>query len=104
MSEVKDNSAEEVKETKKAKQPKNEPTAEVIEKPAGATEAYFDSMGEKSQENKKNGGEEVKVSLTNKTLVRVKQDYGFFKAGHVQEFSDVALAIHEKGGMVFEKL
>ena len=69
----------------------------------GAAQEYYDAQGAKSKENKSNGGEEVKVSLTNKTKVRFIKDFGFMKKGDEQEVSDVALAIYE-GKKVIEKL
>lgn len=67
---------------------------------AGATEKHFQEQGQKSKENRANGGEDVKVSLTNKTKVRFTADFGFIKKGHEQEVSDVALAIYEKAKVV----
>ena len=88
----------------KATQKNQEPTAEELKKAEGATAAYFDEQGEKSAQNLRNGGQEVTVSLTNTTKVRMLENHGFMKAGSLQEFSDVALAIHEKAGAKFEKL
>ena len=67
---------------------------------AGKTKEYFEEQGEKSKENRSKGGEDVKASLTNKTMVRFTKDHGFFKKGHEQEVSDVALAIYEKAKAV----
>lgn len=81
-------------ENKSAKETKA--VDENVAKAAGITKEYFDEQGAKSLENKRNGGEEVKVSLTNKTIVEFTEDFGYFKKGHIQEVSDVALAIYEK--------
>lgn len=67
---------------------------------AGLTEKHFQEQGKKSKENRSNGGEDVKVSLINKTKIRFKEDFGFMKKGHVQEVSDTALAIYEKAGVI----
>lgn len=67
---------------------------------AGATQEHFQEQGQKSKENRTNGGEDVKVSLTNKTKVRFTADFGHMKKGHEQEVSDVALAIYEKAKVV----
>ena len=69
----------------------------------GIAKEYFDAQGAKSKENRANGGKEVEVSLVNKTLVRFTKNFGFMKAGEVQEVSDIALAIYE-GKKVIEKL
>lgn len=69
-------------------------------KSAGVTEKHFQEQGEKSKENRSNGGEDVKVSLTNKTMVEFTKDFGHMTKGHKQEVSDVALAIYEKAGVV----
>jgi hypothetical protein len=83
---------------------KNEqPADEAMKAAAGATEAYYAEQGAKSLENAKTMGEPVKVSLINKTAVRFIKDHGFFKKGHTQEVSDVALAIYEKAKAI-EKL
>lgn len=82
---------------------KNEPEPEAKAAAAGKTTEYFEEQGEKSLENRKAGGSDVTVSLTNKTLVRFTKDHGYFKKGHEQEVSDVALAIYEKA-KVIEKL
>lgn len=74
-----------------------------VKEAAGITKEYFDEQGQKSKENRSNGGEDVKISLTNKTLVKFTKDFGFFKAGHVQEVSDAAFAIYDKKKVV-EKL
>lgn len=109
MSGEKDKAAPETKgaevKEKEATAETIEVTAEKVEKDAaaGGTKEYFEEQGAKSKSNRSQGGEDVKVSLTNKTLVRFKKDHGFFKKGHEQEVSDVALAIYEKAGVV-EKL
>ncbi len=93
--------AETVETTETAKAEKG--TEKAKDASAGKTKEYFEEQGEKSKKNRSQGGEDVKVSLTNKTLVRFKANHGFFKKGHEQEVSDVALAIYEKAGVV-EKL
>lgn len=75
---------------------KNDPSA-------GATKEFFDKKGAETVENFKKGGSAVTVNLTNKTLVEFTENFGFFKKGHVQEVSDVALAIYE-GKNVVKKL
>lgn len=71
---------------------------------AGVTKEYFDEQAEKSRKNRANGGEDVKISLTNKTLVRFTKNFGkHLKKGDEMEISDQALAIYEKKGVI-EKL
>lgn len=67
---------------------------------AGKTEEWFQEQGAKSKSNLSQGGKEVEVSLTNKTLVRFTKNFGFLKKGHEQEVSDVAYAIYEKAGVI----
>ena len=67
---------------------------------AGLTEKHFQEQGAKSKANIANGGKEVVVSLTNKTMVRFTKDFGHMKENHKQEVSDLALAIYEKAGVV----
>lgn len=88
---------------KSLKGKKDAPEQSDLDKAAGITEEYFEEQGAKSRENKSKGGSEVVVSLTNKTLVRFKENFGFIKAGHEQEISDVAFAIYDKAGVI-EKL
>lgn len=73
------------------------------DKSAGATKAFYDKKGAETLENFKKGGTAAVVNLTNKTLVEFTEDFGFFKKGHKQEVSDVALAIYE-GKSVIKKL
>lgn len=89
--------------TSKVKSKKDAPEPSDIAAAAGKTEEYFAEQGAKSKSNLSQGGKEVEVSLTNKTLVRFTKNFGFLKKDHVQEISDVALAIYEKAGVI-EKL
>lgn len=93
-----------VEAPKKGKAKKDEPTASEMNAAAGATEDFYKEQGAKSQENRKNGQEDVKFNLTNKTRIKVLENHGFMKAGTTHELSDVALAIHDKAGMKYEKL
>lgn len=73
------------------------------DKSAGATKEWYDKKGAETRENYLKGGSAASVNLTNKTLVEFTEDFGFFKKGHKQEVSDVALAIYE-GQKVVKKL
>lgn len=70
------------------------------DKSAGATKAFYDKKGAETLENYKTGGSAAVVNLTNKTAVKFIEDFGFFKKGHVQEVSDVALAIYESNKVI----
>lgn len=72
-------------------------------KSVGSTKEFYDKKGAETLENYKKGGTATVVNLTNKTLVEFTEDFGFFKKGHKQEVSDVALAIYE-GKSVIKKL
>lgn len=73
------------------------------DKSAGAVKEFYDKKGAETLENYQKGGTAAIVNLTNKTLVEFTEDFGFFKKGHKQEVSDVALAIYE-GKNVIKKL
>lgn len=61
----------------------------------------LDEKGKQSAENISKGGNNVKVSLTNKTKVEFTKDYGkHIKKGHVQEVSDLAFEIYDKAGVI----
>jgi len=82
---------------------KEETKTEVIGKneAAGITHAYFKEQAAKTAENRSKGGEDVKISLTNKTNVRFTKDFGkHLKEGDEMEISDMALAIYEKAGVL----
>ena len=71
---------------------------------AGITAEYFAEQGAKSADNRSKGGEDVKLSLTNKTTVRFTKDFGkHLKKGDVMEISDQAVAIYMSKGVI-EKL
>ncbi len=63
---------------------------------AGVVKNFMEKKADESLENIRKGGSAVTVNLTNKTMVEFTQDFGFFKKGHRQEVSDVALAIYEE--------
>lgn len=88
---------------KASKTKKDQPEPSDIAAAAGKTQEYYEEQGAKSKHNLSQGGKEVEVSLTNKTLVRFTKNFGFLKKGHEQEVSDVAYAIYEKAGVI-EKL
>jgi len=82
---------------------KEQEKTEVIGKneAAGVTQAYFKEQAAKTIENRKKGGEDVKISLTNKTAVRFVKDFGkHLKEGDEMEISDMALAVYEKAGVI----
>jgi len=67
----------------------------------GLVRAYLNEQAAKTVENRQKGGEDVKISLTNKTLVRFTKDFGkHLKAGDEMELSDMAVAIYEKAGVI----
>jgi hypothetical protein len=70
------------------------------DKSAGATQEFYEKKGKETLENYKTGGSAATVNLTNKTLVEFTEDFGYFKKGHKQEVSDVALAIYENAKVV----
>ena len=70
------------------------------DKSAGAVKDFYDKKGAETLENYKKGGTASVVNLTNKTAVEFIEDFGFFKKGHVQEVSDVALAIYESNKVI----
>lgn len=88
---------------KKAHEAKVAKDAKSTDKSAGAVKEFYDKKGAETLENYKKGGNPATVNLTNKTLVEFTEDFGFFKKGHTQEVSDVALAIYE-GKSVVKKL
>lgn len=76
---------------------------EAVEKneAAGIVKEYFEEKGAESAENRRKGGDDVKISLTNRTLVEFTSDFGkHLKKGDRMEISDQALAIYEKKGVV----
>lgn len=79
---------------------KSQKEAAKNDKSAGATKQFFDKKGAETAENFTKGGSAVTVNLTNKTWVEFTENFGFFKKGHVQEVSDVALAIYESKNVV----
>lgn len=80
---------------------KNKSEAKEVNEAAGVTKAYYEEQGEKSRKNRANGGEDVKISLTNKTLVRFTKDFGkHLKEGDEMEVSDMAFAIYQKAGVI----
>jgi hypothetical protein len=85
---------------KKAHDAKVAKEAKNADKSAGAVKEFYDKKGAETIENYKTGGSAKTVNLTNKTSVKFTEDYGFFKKGHVQEVSDVALAIYEGKGVI----
>jgi len=70
----------------------------------GLVRDYLKEQAEKSIKNRQTGGEDVKISLTNKTPVRFTRDFGkHLKAGDEMELSDMAVAIYEKAGVIEKK-
>lgn len=68
---------------------------------AGVSKAKIEQLAEKSKENRKNGGEDVKVSLTNRTNVRFTKNFGkHLKKGDEMEVSDLALQIYSDKGVI----
>jgi hypothetical protein len=65
-----------------------------------AVEQYFEDKGKTSKNNLSNGGEETKISLTNKKLVRFTADTKYIRKGHVQEVSESAFEIYNKLGVI----
>lgn len=87
-----------------AKNNENTDNQEVPQEAKGLTNAYFEEQGAKSKANRANGGEDVKISLTNKTLVRFTKDFGkHLKKGDEMEISDMAFDVYNKAGVI-EKL
>lgn len=87
-----------------AKNNENTENQEVPQEAKGLTQAYYEEQGAKSRDNRSKGGEDVKISLTNKTLVRFTKDFGkHLKKGDEMEISDMAFSIYEKAGVI-EKL
>lgn len=70
------------------------------DKSAGAVKEFYDKKGAETLENFKTGGTAATVNLTNKTEVEFIADHGFFKKGHRQEVSDVALEIYTTAGVI----
>jgi len=68
---------------------------------AGLTAAYYSEQAKQSVKNRTAGGDDVKISLTNKTKVRFTKDFGkHLKEGDEMAISDMALAIYEKAGVI----
>jgi len=68
---------------------------------AGLTHEFYKEQAAKTVKNRQAGGEDVKISLTNKTLVRFTRDFGkHLKEGDEMEISDMALAVYEKAGVI----
>jgi len=67
----------------------------------GLVRDYLNEQAAKTVKNRQTGGEDVKISLTNKTLVRFTKDFGkHLHAGDEMELSDMAVAIYEKAGVI----
>ncbi len=73
---------------------------EIVEGGKSDVQQFFDEKGEETQSNLSKGGSPVVINLVNKTMIEFTENYGFFKKGHKQEVSDVALAIYQKKGVV----
>lgn len=68
---------------------------------AGLTHEFYKEQAAKSVQNRLKGGEDVKLSLTNKTPVRFTRDFGkHLKEGDEMEISDMALAVYEKASAI----
>jgi hypothetical protein len=65
-----------------------------------AVEQFFEEKGKASKNNISNGGEEAKISLTNKRLVRFIADTKYISKGHTQEVSDSVYEIYNKLGVI----
>lgn len=70
--------------------------AQEAQESKGIVKDLYDEKGKQSTENRLKGGEDVVISLVNKTKVEFIKDFGQMKKGHVQEVSDVAFEIYDK--------
>ena len=88
-----------------AKEAVNDQVTEENNEAAGLAKEYFEDKGEKSRQNRVNGGNDVVISLTNKNDVKFTKDFGkHFKKGDTLEgISDAAFEIYNKKGVI-EKL
>jgi len=76
-------------------------TTEAVPQTGNIVEQYYDEKGEKSKENKANGGEFVEVRLDNMTAIKFDEGYGkHIKKGDILHVSDVALEIYQKNAKV----
>lgn len=71
------------------------------ENKTGLVQDWAKEKGAESAERRAKGGEDVTISLTNKTLVEFTADFGkFLKKGDTMEISDQALEIYTKKGVI----
>lgn len=68
---------------------------------AGVVKEYYDEKAAESADRRSKGGEDVTISLTNKTMVEFTSDFGkWLKKGDRMEISDQALEIYTKKGVI----
>lgn len=79
----------------------NKVAASQTNEAAGIVKEYYDEKSAESAERRSKGGEDVTISLTNKTLVEFTSDFGkWLKKGDRMEISDQALEIYTKKGKI----
>jgi len=76
---------------------------EVKKETIGIVNEFYEKAGAQTIENLKNNRDPKTINLTNKISGRITKDFGSFKKGHEQEFSEVAYAIYE-AKKVIEKI
>jgi hypothetical protein len=64
------------------------------------TKNHFDKKAKQSEKNRQSGGSNVVIDLNKKRLGRITKDYGYFKKGHEQYFSDTAWEIYQTAGVI----